>query len=234
MKDYRTKIGHLTEEHENDELWAISYGDMITLLLSFFVIFFSTDFKKEKERQDKLDSALIVNLKDKNQSKAILKKENGYEVFKTDIFKNAKLTKVNDTLYVSFDKTSFFKSGSVNHLDTVEPILNDFYAKYIPYSALYKLEVKAFTDNMQVKRKKNRKFDDNLELSTLRALNIIKYFQKKGIPLNKMELAGYGEYDKLKYVFTDNELLKMTKNEKNGISRTIILIIKPINRRDSI
>jgi flagellar motor protein MotB len=36
------------EEVESEGTWAISYGDMITLLLSFFVIFFTTDFDKKK------------------------------------------------------------------------------------------------------------------------------------------------------------------------------------------
>ena len=35
-------------EEESEGTWAVSYGDMITLLLSFFVIFYNTDFEKEK------------------------------------------------------------------------------------------------------------------------------------------------------------------------------------------
>jgi flagellar motor protein MotB len=38
----------VASEEESEGTWAVSYGDMITLLLSFFVIFYNTDFEKEK------------------------------------------------------------------------------------------------------------------------------------------------------------------------------------------
>lgn len=221
MKNYRTKISLNSEDHENDELWAISYGDMITLLLSFFVIFFSTDFKKDKVNNINLNFVKNLKNNDKNDLNELKNKD-----LKLNI-KNAKINIIEGNIYLSFDKQMFFKKGEIDHVKNIEPILDDFYIKYLPYISFYKLEIKAFTDTQRVKRKKGRRFDDNLELSTLRALNIIKYFQKKGIPLNKMELAGYGEYDKLNKIFNQNEFKKLTKEQKEDMSRTIVLIIKP-------
>jgi flagellar motor protein MotB len=48
-------------EHVDTEgSWAVSYGDMITLLLSFFVLFFSVDH--EKTRKKGLEQSLILSL----------------------------------------------------------------------------------------------------------------------------------------------------------------------------
>ena len=108
------------EEHENDELWAISYGDMITLLLSFFVIFFSTDFKKNQK--DQMDDHLISNFRMLDLKNTKKLPPNGETVGqdkklndapKFDLIKNARITKVDDRLLVTFDQMNFFKIAEV-------------------------------------------------------------------------------------------------------------------------
>ena len=42
------KKNRIHSEEDSEGTWAISYGDMITLLLSFFVIFYNADFKAKK------------------------------------------------------------------------------------------------------------------------------------------------------------------------------------------
>lgn len=108
MKNYRTKITSNSEEHENDELWAISYGDMITLLLSFFVIFFSTDFKKEKINNININ--LIKNL---NNNETKVSSEIMFKI------KNSKITTMDGVLYISFNNQMFFKKGEINHIKNV-------------------------------------------------------------------------------------------------------------------
>ena len=59
-----------TNDHTDTEgTWAISYGDMITLLLSFFVIYFSTDFTEKKEKE--LNTGLIENLESGKYDKVL-------------------------------------------------------------------------------------------------------------------------------------------------------------------
>ena len=52
--------GHQHEEHLNHEAWAIPYGDLITLLLAFFVVMYEvSSFNEGKFRvmADALSSA---------------------------------------------------------------------------------------------------------------------------------------------------------------------------------
>ncbi|HEY4583307.1 MAG TPA: flagellar motor protein MotB, partial [Lysobacter sp.] len=52
---------HVHEEHANHEAWAIPYGDLVTLLLAFFVVMYaisSVNAGKYRAVADSLSSAL--------------------------------------------------------------------------------------------------------------------------------------------------------------------------------
>ncbi len=221
--------GH--EEHENDELWAISYGDMITLLLSFFVIYFSIDPKKNE--MEKLDNHLIssfkmVDLKNSKNMPPSIKTDGSIKTLgdapKFEALKNAKITKIDDRLLVTFDQMSFFSTAKVEPHAQGELALKEFAAKFLPYAGLYKISIKAFTDKRPVKNK--YRFKDNMELSALRALSALRVLQKSGIPLDRMEIAGYGEMNKLHSLIDAKKLQELTDLQIKDLSRTIVLIIK--------
>jgi chemotaxis protein MotB len=224
------------EEAENDELWAISYGDMITLLLSFFVIFFSTDFKKNQE--EKLDNHLISNfkmmdLKVTNKNPPTSENAGSGKKFddvpKFEMLKNVKITKLDDRLLVTFDKMNFFDTAEVNPNKEGSEMLKVFAEKILPYVSLYKISIKAFTDKRPVKN--NHRYKDNMELSALRALSALRVLQNAGVPLNKLEIAGYGEMNKLHNFITPEKIKALSGKELLDISRTIVIIIKHDNEQ---
>ena len=53
-------------------------------------------------------------------------------------------------------------------------------------------QVAGHTDNVPIKKKK---FPSNWELSTARAVSVVKYFQEQGVPATSLSAAGYGEFD---------------------------------------
>ena len=56
----RRKHRHKHEEHTNHEAWAIPYGDLITLLLAFFVVMYaisSVNAGKYRVLSDSLNAA---------------------------------------------------------------------------------------------------------------------------------------------------------------------------------
>lgn len=227
------KMQHLEQgEHENDELWAISYGDMITLLLSFFVIFFSTDFKKNKQEQ--VDSHFMKNFKAiefeqvrknilMNSSKS---PDNGQsDIPNLKLLKNATITKIGDRLLVTFDSMNFYDTASETPNKNGEEVLKAFAYKFLPYTSLYKIDIKAFTDQRPVKGQ--HRFKDNIELSALRSIGAVRILQKAGIPLNRLEIAGYGEMDRLQSLLSPEKIQKLSLSEKQDISRTLVIIIKP-------
>ena len=53
-------------------------------------------------------------------------------------------------------------------------------------------QVAGHTDNVPIK---SRKFKSNWELSTSRAVNVVKFTIENGMPANRVSAAGYGEFD---------------------------------------
>jgi flagellar motor protein MotB len=223
------------EEHESDELWAISYGDMITLLLSFFVIYFSTDFDKGKKKE--VDNHLLSAFKIESvsspvQQTSFLNKTSmvkNIDAPKFDLLKNAKITKIDDRLIVTFDQMNFFKTGEIDPNTQGTETLKAFAEKFTPYAGMYRISIKAFTDTRSVSSR--HRYKDNMELSALRALAALRIIQKAGIPLNRMEIAGYGEMNNLESLLTADKLKSLTDEQLKDISRTVVLIIKHDNEQ---
>lgn len=224
---YLTKKKYHLEEDDNEGSWAISYGDMITLLLSFFVIFFTTDLKKEKAQN--LNDYMSFSMEDLKQipseifkignrsNVAFDKKEfNGLDI---------KVHQTNNSIIVSFGRYSFFDSGQTDVRKEGTEILKKFVERYLPYAGTYSLSIKGFTDKIKVSSSTHRRYKDNLELSALRSISAMRIMQKEGIPLNRMEIAGAGELNLIEELIPDLKIA--SENEKNDYSRTIIIVISP-------
>lgn len=222
MRYLSKKNYHIEEESEGS--WAVSYGDMITLLLSFFVIFFTTDLKKEQASS--LNSYMSFSMEElKNIPVELMKKDAQNLDVKRLEGLDIKVHQIKDKVIISFGRFSFFKSGQTELRSEGKLILNKFVEKYLPYAGTYSLSIKGFTDKTKVSLSPHKRFRDNLELSALRSISAMRVLQKSGIPLNRMEIAGAGEMSLIQQIITDSNSL--TVNELNDYSRTIMIVISP-------
>ena len=240
------KNRRIHQEEDSEGSWAVSYGDMITLLLSFFVIFYNADFKAKKiESLNHHLSFDLENLKphlnsktnaagsgssqsqaNKKDTTSTTKESDGSGSISINGFSdfNIKVHEVDQNLVVTFGNISFFDSGSIEvKKDTIE-ILKLFTSKYLPYAGKYQLSIKGFTDRKPV-RKDRRNYKDNLELSVLRAVSAMRHLQKAGIPLNRMEIAGVGELRTIEKIIPKSN--QLNQKELDALSRTVMLVIKP-------
>lgn len=95
-------------------------------------------------------------------------------------------------LNISLSSQSFFTSGTADLRPEMLPLLDKI-------SALIKdsscdVLIKGHTDNIPIT---SNRYGSNWELSANRAMNFLRYFVRQGIPLSRLEAAGYGEYDPL-------------------------------------
>jgi flagellar motor protein MotB len=233
MKSHKArKYIHAHEEIDVEGTWAISYGDMVTLLLTFFIVFFSI---KPSQKDDKaaLKVALIEKLKSTSEALTDVEDADGGKKA-VQRGPQAELAKkwpgqVHDTksgVLVEFPGISFFESGSIKLTKEGQKALNEFIQVYQPYAGNYHLSVRAFTDTKKVIEKPGRAFKDNLDLSALRALSATRAMQKSGIPLDKIKIGGYGEN-----LETAKELSKLQEKPNESLvhklSRKIVILIQP-------
>ncbi len=226
MSGYRPRRNLAHVEIDTEGSWAISYGDMITLLLTFFILFFSTD--KEKDRMDAMETSLVALFDNKVAPGAEPSPPTGPDAIVAEKLE-ARVHKVGNKLIVEFPSVSFFKFGAVD-LDTIgKSELKKFVNRYMPYAGNYLIGIRAYTDNKKVRAGgPGRRYADNLELSALRAVATMRYLQHLGIPLDRMRIGGYGEL-KLTAEDLSRAIASTPEYPQAGLAlaRKIILIVEP-------
>lgn len=192
----------------NTNGWMDTYADTITLLLTFFILLYSisaVDSEKLKELAEALQSSLtgkqsVKELQSLDDIKIDIEKEsNKYEdlakklneiIDKNSLTEVIKIREEDRGIVLQLDESILFdpgkaeiKESSADILDTISKIIeetdNDIIAE-------------GHTDNVPIN---NEKYKSNWELSTDRALNIVKYFiENKKINPVRLSVKGYGEY----------------------------------------
>ncbi len=193
----------------NTNGWMDTYADTITLLLTFFILLYSisaVDSEKLKELAEALQFSLtgkqsVKQLESLDDIKVDIEKEsNKYEdlakklneiIDKNSLTEVIKIREEDRGIVLQVDESILFdpgkaeiKESSIDILDTISKIIeetdNDIVAE-------------GHTDNVPIN---TAKYKSNWELSTARAMNIVKYFiENKNINPVRLSVKGYGEYN---------------------------------------
>jgi chemotaxis protein MotB len=218
------------EEIDTEGSWAISYGDMITLLMTFFVLFFSTN--KELDRMKAMEKSLFTILKESTAPAQEVFNNAGIPTVPNEDLRQklkAQVSSHGKKLYVEFPEVSFFDLSSYEITRTGREELAKFMKLYMPFAGNYIVGIRAYTDLVPViNRGPASKYKDNLELSALRAVAAVRNLREMGLPLNRMRIAGYGE---IRLDPADLEKLELSDNSKSKkdlpMARKIVISIEP-------
>lgn len=185
MSTLRTKKH---EEVDAEGSWAISYGDMITVLLAFFVMFFSVDFKDEEK--ELINSSLIESLASREViNKASFSKKKLVEGI--DVDSSLQVKQIDkDNILVFFKGKSFFKSGKTKIIEGKKKLITDLSSRIMPFLGEFKVVIQAYTDSAPVLP--GWRFKDNTELAMLRSLSVMKVLIKDGVDSDRIEITGKG------------------------------------------
>ncbi len=226
----RERIKANTEvDGDHNSNWAISYGDMITLLLAFFVLFFNLDSDSYKMKL--VESQLVEafnGFKEPPNRKPDMVWGNTNKLDQHEPMFDRKMDEIpeietklqGDKLLIEFPGISFFETAQYSLTPKGDQILQKFAEIFRPYLKDMRIIVRGYTDNRRVKWRKGLSFRDNLELSSYRSLSAIRSLSKKGIPLHLMRIGGYGETDKAKAI---------SKKEALKYDRKIVLVVEPLD-----
>lgn len=212
--------------HVDGSRWLVTFNDMMTLLMVFFVLLFSMgslDVMRFKHFQNALQSAMGVLKEGQHAPVGIITDET---VFPGQIEFRDTASDMNETargqldntrgleaeytvkgIHLTLDDKLLFASGSAE-LKTGGAALLDKVAGVIkPLQRIIRVE--GHTDSRPIA---NASFSSNWELSTARAISVVKYLiNQGGIAPSLLAAAGYGD---CKPRAPNDTLLNMAKNRR--------------------
>ena len=211
--------------------WMDTFADTMTLLLTFFILLYSisaVDSEKLKQLSEALQYSLtgessIEEVQSIDDLKVELEKGTKYEdlaaklneiIEQNSLTDEIKIREEDRGIVLELDESILFDSGkadikpsSIPILDTISKIINETDNEIV---------AEGNTDDVPVK---NAEFDSNWELSTKRALSIVKYLiENKNINPNRISIKGYGEFNPI----APND----TQENKSKNRRVDILVVE--------
>ncbi|MEF9952122.1 MAG: flagellar motor protein MotB [Clostridium sp.] len=219
------------ESHVNHERWLITYADLITLLMVFFIIMYSMG-RVDAEKYQQLANSLNVAFTGGGKSpigtdkppitdgnvKPIPEvqqmenaKEEVDEYLKGEGLSNKVNTNIDERgLVISLQDTVIFDSGSAVVRDDQATTLikiGNILKKMPNY-----IRIEGHTDNVPIK---NTIFSSNWDLSAMRASNMVEILvTSSGITPSKISAMGYGEY---RPVANNKDVVGRSKNRRVDI-----------------
>ncbi|MGM0370612.1 MAG: flagellar motor protein MotB [Bacillota bacterium] len=226
----------------SDADWMTTYGDMMTLLLAFFVLlysFSSLDANKFEMMIEGLQGKLGVLPGGKTISSAkmidagMVNQRSGAkqlsdlntkveEYIEEEELTDEVETKITDKgLTVRFTGKVLFDLGEAEIKDNAKEILDNMteFIKTVPNDVM----VEGHTDDLPIN---NSDFPSNWELSTTRATTVIRYFiEENDINSRRLSASGYSKYrpivanknweNRMKNRRVDIVILRMDQQEKD-------------------
>ena len=192
-----------------DTSWLVTYGDMVTLLMAFFVLMYSASkVSEEKYEQVAQSIAQGFNSPGPDAIVEIASSESTEEVTVLSPLTNAKemldqLIEERDLdgemstsftptgLKIELSSSSFFGSGSADVRESMIPSLIELseVLQSLP-DGDYQVEVEGHTDNVPIN---TARFPSNWELSSLRAINVAHIFEDTGIRKDRLSAIAYAD-----------------------------------------
>ncbi len=206
----RRRSRHHEGEHENLERWLITYADLITLLLIFFVVMYSisqADLAKFRQVASSLRAAFNLDVLSApppgQQVVAPLEQDprfNAYLSVRAQVAslftrlgldqQGAEVELTSEGIVIHLSDAVLFPPGQAELRPDAQRILDGIAAILEPLQS--PIRVEGHTDNTPPPP---GAYPDNWELSAMRAVNTVRYLTDvAGLPPQRLSAAGYGEY----------------------------------------
>lgn len=179
-------------QEDNIDSWLMSYADMITLLLCFFIIFVSVS----EPKKDRLN-AVTEGMMSQFGSVDLATPFQG--VFRTlqavaethQILKDIAIEKGENNLVIELSSLAFYKQKTAEFDPKMEPVLVEIVAAFKNIEFMdYRITIEGHTNDAQVN---NPYYTTNWELSAARAARMVRFFIANGIKPSRLRAVGYAD-----------------------------------------
>ena len=171
------------------ESWLTSYGDLMTILLVFFVLLLSTNHVSAI-KFERVKEALKGNT-EKTEGIAVVESKLRSLVEEASLNQNIQIESLEDSLEIRFADHLLFESGKSAIKKESHQVLSRFMSTFNELPGYARIAIEGYTDDNPIKDRNNR---SNWHLSANRSLAVMEFFDRKGICRSNCEIRGYGEY----------------------------------------
>lgn len=194
-EDNRRKLKKNIQEEVHAELWLITYADLITLLLCFFILLFASA-NVDQNVWDRVKASYSSKVKNKTISTPLseIKHQLDSMLMKEVKDKNLEIENKDNAINMRFLSNSFYNSGDAKLLpegkEIVDKIFEIINAVSKQKKANFSLDVEGHTDDNPIATKE---FPSNWELSVARASNVVRYLIDRGMEPQRLKASGYAD-----------------------------------------
>jgi len=206
MKIYRSRSDDLENDLNKGAIWAVTYGDLMSYLMIFFLVLFAFGASKagKSESTGKKYQETLVKIQKVfggKGSSASLERETKREqeetmvaqlkeaMDKQNLSQYAKLETVDKKIHIVLADAVLFDSGQADLKPGSRKLMKEVVAqlKTLPNPII----IEGHTDNIPVRAGRYR---SNWELSMARAYAVLRFFELEGVDPTRLAGIGYGEH----------------------------------------
>lgn len=180
---------------EPGELWLITYADLITLLLCFFILLFASA-NVDQNVWDRVKASYRSKVKSKVVATPLseIKHQLDSMLMKEVKDKNLEIENLDNGINMRFLSNSFYNSGDAKLLPEGKEIVDKIFEIINSVSkakkADFHIDVEGHTDDNPIN---NISFPSNWELSVARASNVVRYLIERGMEPGRLKASGYAD-----------------------------------------
>lgn len=206
-------------KNQDTDSWLLTFADLMSLIACFFIVMYSTDNLKDIDQspdEEKLHYANSIEsfinpsqtypenlklLEDDKVSESLKRKVKDFDQrfisIKKDLLNFAgsqdlNLSTIQNKIIVSFEE-GIFLSGSTSlnalFMNKIEKLVNALEI----YKNNIRIDIEGHTDSKRIYGILKSKYPTNWELSSSRAIKVLKYMESLGINRTSMRAIGYSD-----------------------------------------
>ena len=202
----RLRGDELENQLNRGALWAVTYGDLMSYLMIFFLILFSFGASKsgKASSSDRQYQETLVNIqkvfggqgssqayeravnREKEESMVTQLKE---AMDRQNLSQYAKIESWDKKIRLVLADAVLFDSGRADLKSSARDILTTVseQLRTLPNPIV----IEGHTDNVPIR---GGRFGSNWELSMFRAYSVLRFFEEHGVPPGRLSGIGYGEH----------------------------------------
>ena len=186
--------GENNDDESEKNRWLITYADVITLLLGFFILMMAvSDINPAKVEQVADSTKKNFGTRGVEKRVSVLSIDEliriVYRIIRREGLQNqVEVEGTSRGVVISGRGSTFFKSGEAEVLPSAHTLLRKLGREMnkVPYY----IAVEGHTDNIPIK---SNSFPSNWELSSARSSNIVRYLISSGVRPTKLRAVGFAD-----------------------------------------